>query len=318
MTRARAAPDPLCGALAVVLGVSVLCLAVPAAAETRPATTDSVWTWKRGASLGIVGTTYLTAWGLVSAVWWTHGGNDFALRDEGSFGLGTYAGGADKLGHVYANYVSIRLYTNVLEWGGFSRKESLVSATVLTAVFFTAVELKDGYQPRYGFSIGDMVANLSGEGAALGLALVPGLGEAVSFKLMYSPSRDFRRAVAAGGPLNMPEDYTGQTYLVALHLAALPFAKGELNALRYLDISLGYGTRGYEPTPAPSSSVRQLSSFGLSLNLQSLFDDLLDGPAGSRTTGSAIVHFGNEIYQPPYTRLPLLTYERTGPPRSAD
>jgi len=291
----------------------------PTPVRDAHARTPSVW--RRGLALGIVGTTYAAAWSFVSAAWWTRKNESahFKLRDEGAFGLQTYAGGADKLGHFYANYVATRMYVDILEWGGFSRNVSIVSATVLTTVFFTGIEFKDGYQRGYGFSAGDIAANLSGQSAALAMMLVPGLDEAVSIKLMYFPSPDFRRVVSAGGRLNMPEDYSGQTYLLSFHLAALSLVKREpsVRALRYLDVSLGYATRGYQPIPTSPEPVRQLASIGVSLNLQSVCDDLFSEPLEPRSTGAAIVHFVNEMYQPPYTHLPVFTYERRGRPAQA-
>jgi hypothetical protein len=273
--------------------------------------------WKAGISLGIVGSTYAAGWVFVSAAFWEHQhGAGFRFRDEGAFGLHTYAGGADKLGHLYANYLTTRLYADVLTWGGFSRTLSVLSSTLLTMSFFSAVEIKDGYTAKYGFSVGDMLANVAGEGAALALMLAPRLDDSFSLKLLYYPSRDFRHAVASDGAVNMPEDYSGQTYLLSFHLAALPPAKrgGFLEALRYLDLSLGYATRGYEPAPRVPEPLRQRLSLRFSLNLQTVFDDLLHAPAAARSTGSAVVHFVNEVYQPPYTSLPVFTYQREARP----
>ena len=187
-------------ASALTLGLCLLGLPRTAAAQTEsvppPPNTKPAWTWKSGLSLGIVGTTYVGAWAFVSTAWWTReNASSFALHDEGAFGLGTYAGGADKLGHFYTNYLATRLYTDILEWGGFSRTVSMVSATLLTTAFFTGIELKDGYQRNYGFSLGDIAANLTGQATAIAMMLVPDLDEAVSIRLMYFPSRDFRRAV---------------------------------------------------------------------------------------------------------------------------
>ncbi len=267
---------------------------------------------RTGLALGIVGTSYAASWAVVSAAWWANqdASNGFHFRDEGAFGSSTYAGGADKLGHFYSTYVFTRMYSDILEWGGFSRAVSMVGASVLTAAFFTGVEVKDGYAPQYGFSVTDLAANLAGQVTALGFMLVPELDEAVSVKVMYFPSADYARSPS----LNIMEDYSGQTYLLAFHLAVLPGvanAKGSvLRSLRYVDVSLGYATRGYAPVPATPQPLRQLTSVGLSLNLQSAFDDLLSAPSEPRPTGSAVVHFINEVYQPPYTRLPVVTYER--------
>jgi hypothetical protein len=259
----------------------------------------------------------VATWALVSAAWWTEdaANEHIVFRDEGAFGFETYAGGADKLGHFYANYALLRVDASLLEWGGFSRKTSVALASLFTTALFTAIEIKDGYQQNYGFSWGDVAANLSGEATAVAFQLLPELDAALSLKLAYFPSRDY---LASSGKeaLNVAEDYSGQTYLVAFHFAAL----GELTRssagrpLRYLDVFFGYGTRGFKPAPAAPEPVRQLVSAGFSLNLQRVFDDLL--PRG--TAVAAIVHFGNELLQLPYTWVPVVTYERRGPPKTPD
>ncbi len=290
------------------------------AAAAEEAVTRAPSGWRSALSLGVVGGTYATTWVLVSAAWWTreNASSRFLWRDEGAFGLDSYAGGADKVGHFYANYVMMRLYSDVLAWGGFGRATALGGATLLTTGFFTAIELKDAYQRNYGFSTGDVVANLAGQGAAFAMLLVPGLDDAMSIRLMYFPSRDFRRELGADGAPNFAEDYSGQTYLLAFHLAALEVTEpGEsLGGLRYFDVSVGFGTRGFEPVPRAPEPVSQRLTLGFSVNLQTFFDDVMDEPPRPRSTGAAALHFANEVLQVPYTDVPVLSYERLGPPAS--
>jgi hypothetical protein len=290
---------------------------VATAQETAPREPSP---WRPALALGFVSGTSAVSWVLVSAAWWTreNASSRFLWRDEGTFGLDSYAGGADKVGHFYANYVMTRAYSDVLAWGGFGRAAALVSATLLTTGFFTAIELKDAYQRSYGFSAGDVVANLTGQGAAFAMLLVPGLDDAISFRLMYFPSRDFRRELGATGRPNFAEDYSGQTYLLAFHLAALHVSRpGEsLGSLRYFDVSLGFSTHGFVPLPRAPEPVSQLLSLGLAVNLQTFFDDLSDEPPQPRGTGAALLNFTNEVLQIPYTYAPVLSYERRGPPAS--
>ncbi len=284
----------------------------------EPPPPDPGFPWKKAGSVAIVGAIYGTAWTWVSAAWWSrkNASKGFVFLDEGAFGIDTYAGGADKLGHYYTNYLMNRGFAGILEWGGFSRTGSIISSTLLTTAFFSAIEVKDGYHFNYGFSAGDVIANLSGQGTALALMLLPSLDRAVSVKIMYFPSRDFFHALSTDGPLNTPEDYSGQTYLLCYHPASLEVVNREkaLRWLRYVDVSFGYATRGYKPIPDPPERVRELVSIGFSFNFQSLFDDLLLAPGNEPSAGIQVVHFINEVYQPPYTRLPALTWERSGPP----
>jgi hypothetical protein len=298
----------------------------PPPPPTRPAVEppspdDGKFPWKKVGSATIVGAIYGTAWTWVSAAWWSrlNDSTGFTILNEGSFGIDTYAGGSDKLGHYYTNYIMNRGFAGILEWGGFPRTGSIATATGLTTLFFTAVEFKDAYHKKYGFSFGDITANVSGQATALGLMLIPALDTAVSVKIMYLPSQDFFHAISTEGPLNTPEDYSGQTYLVCYHLVSLPFVREEkaLRALRYVDFSLGYGTLGYKPVPDPPIPVRENLSIGFNVNLQAAFDELL-WPRGTKpNTGTQVVHFVNEVYQVPYTRVPLVTFQRTGPPTKA-
>jgi hypothetical protein len=287
----------------------------------EPPADDSGFPWRKAGSVAIVGGVYGTAWTWVSAAWWTRkaASKGFIFLDEGAFGLDTYAGGSDKLGHYYANYLMNRGFAGILEWGGFTRTGSIVWSTLLTTAFFSAVEVKDAYHFNYGFSASDVIANLSGQGTALALMLVPELDRAVSVKIQYFPSNDFFHALSTDGPLNTPEDYSGQTFLLAYHLASLSLVQESpgLRLLRYLDLSLGWGTRNYKPVPPTPVPVRQHLTVGVSINFQSAFDDLFwpEGTAGS--TGGQVVHFVNEVYQPPYTRIPFFTWERVGPPTKA-
>ncbi|HVR20707.1 MAG TPA: DUF2279 domain-containing protein [Polyangiaceae bacterium] len=287
----------------------------PAVPYVNPA--EQGFPWKKAGSVAIVGGIYGTAWVWVSAAWWSRksDSNGFVFHDEGAFAIDTYAGGTDKLGHYYAAYLMNRGFAGIFEWGGFPRKGSIITATVMTTTFLTAVEFKDAYHLKYGFSWGDIVSNSSGQLTALALMLVPPLDRAISVKIMYQPSGDFFHALSTDGPLNTPEDYSGQTYLLAYHFASLPVVNRErsLRALRYVDFSIGYGTLGYKPVPDPPIPVRQNLSFGFSVNFQAVFDDLLWPKRGTPSTGTQVVHFINEVYQVPYTRVPVLSLQRTGP-----
>jgi hypothetical protein len=117
-----------------------------------PPLKDTGFPWQKAGSVAIVGGIYGTAWAWVSAAWWTRKGDatGFTFMNEGAFSLDTYAGGADKMGHYYAAYLMNRGFAGILEWGGFPRTGSIITATALTTAFLTAVEYKDAYHLRYG------------------------------------------------------------------------------------------------------------------------------------------------------------------------
>ncbi|HVK56440.1 MAG TPA: DUF2279 domain-containing protein, partial [Burkholderiales bacterium] len=68
---------------------------------------------------GLIGGGALAVYAYGRSKWWEDGfTNRFRTVDEGWFGQNTNDGGADKLGHVFANYVGARLMTRAFEWAG--------------------------------------------------------------------------------------------------------------------------------------------------------------------------------------------------------
>ena len=142
--------------------------------------------------------------------WWQGGfKGGFDAQREGWFGSDTEFGGVDKLGHMYSNYVGVRLLTPVFEAIGNPRHTSVSLAAWSTLAIFTAVEVLDGFSYRYHFSIEDAIANLAG--ATLGYFTEQNrwLDDLLDFRLFY------RESPYANGwdPLG---DYSGQRYLLVV------------------------------------------------------------------------------------------------------
>lgn len=231
--------------------------------------------------------------------------SEFRWGGDGLFGANTYAGGADKLGHAWATLGLARLGTEMLyQWGGYSRVTSTLVASALSELLFIGVEVKDGFY--YEFSYGDAAADTLGALVAVAQSLSPRFDELFDFRVEYWPSREYRRQLD-GGNVNIAEDYTGETYLLALHL-------GGIHALRdarwggwsrFVDVAIGYGTRGYKPDP-PKGEIdyvrRQELSFGLSLNVQGLSDWLFEGRSKpAKKIGHAVFEVFNFGYVPAQT-----------------
>lgn len=240
-------------------------------------------------------------------------------RDDGWLGTGHYAGGADKMGHAWATLALARAGTEILDqWGGYSRLTSALVGTALSEALFLGVEVKDGYV--YRFSYGDLAFNTAGAALALAQSLSPRIDDLVDFRVQYLPSQAYR-ARAAGGDLDIAEDYSGQTFLLAFHLSGIPPLRdaGWGGWTRFVDVSLGYQSRGYKPDPpykvdptipGREDYAKSRSTFlGLSLNAQGLFDYLLRGRAeGLRK----VTHGMFEVFSLPASTLPVL--DRTAVP----
>lgn len=213
----------------------------------------------RNALIVGAGATLVTAYG--RSKWWQSGfGGGFKTANEGWFGRNTEYGGADKLGHMYFNYGAVRLLTPLFEAAGNSRSDSVSLAAWTTLGIFTGVEVVDGFSRRWNFSPQDALMNVAGTALGAVLETHPELDEKFDFRVAY------RRSPGSG--FNPFGDYSGQRYLLVVKADGFaPLRKNPL--LRYLEVSVGYGARGFDP----GGERRRDAYVGVSLNLSRLLAD---------------------------------------------
>jgi hypothetical protein len=248
----------------------------------------------------------------------------FKLGGDGWLGDQTYAGGSDKFGHAWATMSLARLGTRILDWGGFEHGTSNLVGTALSEALFLGVEVKDGF--FFEFSFSDAAGDTVGALMAYALERWPRLDELFDFRVEYFPSTMYLRKLDGSSPCavgtcstwNIAEDYSGETYLLALHLGAIHQIRDRKYGLwsQFVDVTLGFDTRNYKPTPDPEMRVipRQDLFIGVSLNAQGLFDWLLDKRA---PTARKITHALGEVFNLPYTSTYLLEHQHqpSGAPR---
>jgi hypothetical protein len=270
-------------------------------------------------SLSVVGTIYAALYIYTYLAWYRQGSSldGMHLRSEGMFGASTYAGGADKLGHLWANYAVTRGMSRILEWGGYSKQTALITSTTLAVAFFALVEVKDGYEPRYGFSLGDVLFNAAGNALGAAVELVPAVERRFDFRLEYWPSSYFRQEIKTKGPFNSAEDYTGQRFLISYHLASIdPLHQSRYwSWMEWLDLSLGYQALHYKPSATDPNNPTQTLFVGVSVNVQQILDrTLVPEPGSGRHAGAGVraLRFGTEIVALPFTTLRIGGVSRTG------
>jgi hypothetical protein len=233
---------------------------------------------------------------------------------DGWFGKTTYAGGADKFGHAWATMVLARGGTAILDHGGWNHTRSALLSAFMADMLFLGVEVKDYYY--YEFSPGDFTMDTAGAVLGAALDLFPRLDELVDFRVQYWPSPQYVKNLdpdsscsmrVKGMPscsrLNIAEDYSGETYLLALHL-------GGLHVLpewsKFIDVVGGFDSRHYKPPEQDLNVTRTQQWFlGVSLNAQGVFDYLLHG------TPRKVTHGLFEVFNLPYTSVPVIETTRT-------
>ena len=201
--------------------------------------------------------------------------SDFHVNNEGWFDLDTPNGGADKLGHAYSSYVSTRLMTQGFKWAGYSRQRAAKLAGLTTGAVMLGVEVMDGFTVEYGFSKEDLVMNLSGVGIGTLLELYPQWDDVFDIRFLYWRS-DHAKQLGERDPIS---DYSGQTYLLVTKASGIP-ALRDHQFLRYFELAIGYGSRGYQPTPGkyePQFPKERNLYYGISINLSQLLNDFMFG-----------------------------------------
>ena len=251
----------------------------------------------------------------------------YRFGGDGWMGVKTYAGGADKCGHAWATMALARLGTYILtSLGGFRRLPSSVVSAVMSELCFIGVEVRDGF--FYEFSFSDLTGDTVGMVLALLLDNVPGLRDVFAYRVEYFPSRSYARKIAGTSPCpsgscsrwNIAEDYSGQTYLAAFHLAGIPAVRNKIGKLsRFVDVAVEFQSRHYRPTPDPdiAKPIRQDLFFGLSLNPQGIFDTIFENrPSTAARRAKTITHGLFEVFNLPLSSVKLFGTNRSGPVRA--
>jgi len=200
--------------------------------------------------------------------WWKGGlSGSFSTQSEGWFGQDTYAGGADKIGHAFFTYLGTRLLARGFEAIGNEPDRSLRLAAWTSFGVLLGVEIVDGFSESFHFSMEDVVANAAGVAFALLVEKYPRVDALLDFRLLYQRSEDAKR-LGENDPL---QDYSGQTYLLAFKADGVPRLR-DVPLVRYIELQVGYGTRGYEPNDGQVDPHRRVY-YGVGVNLSRLLSD---------------------------------------------
>ncbi|HMC00734.1 MAG TPA: DUF2279 domain-containing protein [Flavobacteriaceae bacterium] len=149
----------------------------------------------------------------------------------------------DKFGHVFTSYQLGKYGASILNWSGVDKKEQLIYGGTLGFVFLTSVEVLDGFSEEWGFSWGDIMANIAGTGLYISQEL---LWKEQRIALKYS---FHQTKYASMNPEKLGDsfseqilkDYNGQTYWLSANIHS--FFK-ETKLPKWLNIAVGYGAEG--------------------------------------------------------------------------
>lgn len=149
-----------------------------------------------------------TIYGL-SKSWYKNPLTKFTVKDDTGEWLQM-----DKMGHVYTSYQIARHTAELYRKTGISKRQMLVYGAISGIIFQTPIEILDGFSPDYGFSPGDMIANISGSVIYLGqIALWDEVRIQPKFSFHYTSLSKVRpELLGSNRSESWLKDYNGQTY----------------------------------------------------------------------------------------------------------
>jgi hypothetical protein len=150
----------------------------------------------------------------------------------------------DKMGHAVTAYNLGILGIDALQWTGMDRQQAIWYGGLTGLLFLSTIEVLDGFSTDWGFSRGDMLANVSGSALAIGQQLA---WNEQRFQLKFSYHQSIYAAYAPNKLgvnfiQRMLKDYNGQTYWLSGNIYA--FLKKDAEFPRWLNLAVGYGAEG--------------------------------------------------------------------------
>lgn len=151
----------------------------------------------------------------------------------------------DKVGHSYSAYVEAFASMEMWRWAGMQKRKSAWIGGLSALAYQSVIETMDGFSSEWGWSWGDMGANLFGIGLLIGQEQAWD-EQRIKFKFSFhkknygAPDLTARANSLYGKSFSerMIKDYNGQTYWLSANLKSfLP----KSNLPGWLSVAFGYG-----------------------------------------------------------------------------
>jgi hypothetical protein len=161
----------------------------------------------------------------------------------------------DKMGHATTAYSIATMHHDLMRWSGVKPSTAIATSAITSLAFLSIVEIMDGSSRDWGFSKGDMIANISG--AALFAAQQHWWGQQrVSLRVSarFSPYAKYNpQLLGKDWASRLMKDYNGQTYWLSVNIHS--FLKSNSNFPVWLNAAVGYGADGMTGARSNPDSV---------------------------------------------------------------
>ncbi|MET0243091.1 MAG: DUF2279 domain-containing protein [Flavitalea sp.] len=170
----------------------------------------------------------------------------------------------DKAGHIWTAYQLSRISAEAWYWTGLDYRKSAWLGGASAFAFQSVIEILDGFSSEWGFSVGDMEANLIGSAGYVAQELLF-QNQVFQFKLGYRPynypeNLKARRDNLFGAtlPEQLLKDYNSQRYWLSGNIKSM---FPDWNVPGWLNIAVGYSADGMYGGHGNTWSDKQGNSF---------------------------------------------------------
>ncbi len=155
----------------------------------------------------------------------------------------------DKVGHAWTSYAEGYYGISLYRWAGLHDKKSIWIGGMLGTFFQSGIEVLDGFSAKWGASVGDLVANVSGSAMVIAQELA-WQEQRIWFKLSshkvnyndYPLDVQTRAKDLFGTSFQelLLKDYNGQSYWLSVNPSAFSRRKNG-KFPKWLNVAIGYG-----------------------------------------------------------------------------
>jgi Predicted periplasmic lipoprotein (DUF2279) len=150
----------------------------------------------------------------------------------------------DKAGHATTAYNIGAIQYDLMRWCGVSNHSSIAIGSATAIGYMSIIEILDGFSTKWGFSPGDMLANIIGTAIFAGQQRYWG-EQRISMKFSYHASiypKYYPQELGENWISRIIKDYNGQTYWLSLNIRSFLPTRSDFPT--WLNITAGYGAEG--------------------------------------------------------------------------
>ncbi|MER3463886.1 MAG: DUF2279 domain-containing protein [Chitinophagaceae bacterium] len=149
----------------------------------------------------------------------------------------------DKVGHMTTAYNIAVIQHDLMRWCGVKSNESIIIGAGTALTYMSIIEVLDGFSTHWGFSKGDMLANITGTALfAMQQRFWNEQRATLKFSFHTTPFAKYNPGELGNNwKSQLLKDYNGQTYWLSFNIKSF---LGSNSTVKWTNVAVGYGGKG--------------------------------------------------------------------------